>query len=119
MQRRTWGRWIGNVNTFGGHVEPGETSAQAVIRELNEETGAKINGKDLLFIGALTEDWTNHEEAVHIYFWHDKERTITGCYECEAMTFDSLKEALAHPGLMPYAKWALEKCDAMGLIHNF
>jgi 8-oxo-dGTP diphosphatase len=118
MQRRTWGRWIGNVNTFGGHVEAGETSAQAVIRELNEETGAKINGKDLLFIGALTEGWTDHEEVVHMYFWHDKENTITGCYECEPIIFESFNEAVAHPKLMPYAKWALEECAARSLISS-
>jgi 8-oxo-dGTP diphosphatase len=118
MQHRTWGRWVGHVNTFGGHVEAGETSAQAVMRELNEETGAKIKEKDLVFIGAITEDWTNHTEVVHLYFWHDKERTITGCYECESITFDSVKEALAHAQIMPYAKWALEECKGRGLFKN-
>lgn len=119
MQRRTWGRWIGHVNTFGGHIERGETSTQAVVRELNEETGAKIKEEDLVFIGAITEDWTNHTEIVHLYFWRDKDQTIFGCYECESITFNSVMEAIAHPKIMPYAKWALEECEARGLIRAY
>lgn len=35
----------------GGHVEPGETPEQAIVRELHEETGAQV--KRLRFIGYL------------------------------------------------------------------
>ena len=118
MQRRpeNWGRHAGVVNIFGGHVEQGETPAQAVIRELNEETGARINEKELLFIGAVTEGWTNHKDLVHIYFWHDKNNTIKGCYEAESISFVTPEEAMAHPRIMDYARWALQECQKRGLI---
>ncbi|HPQ50563.1 MAG: NUDIX hydrolase [Alphaproteobacteria bacterium] len=118
MQRRpeNWGSCSGAVNIFGGHVEQGETPTQAVIRELNEETGGKIKEQDLLFIGAITEGWTKHKEIVYVYFWHDKENTITGCYEAEPITFDSSEEALSHPKIMDYAKWALMECRNRNLI---
>lgn len=120
MQRRpeSWGKHAGVVNIFGGHVEQGEMPTQAVIRELNEETGAQIKEKELLFVGAITEGWTNHSEIVHVYFWHDKHKTITGCYEAEPITFDTLKEAVAHPKIMDYAKWALNECEKRGLLKS-
>lgn len=112
MQRRpeNWSKHAGVVNLFGGHVESDETPAQAVIRELKEETGADIQERDIVFIGAITEGWTNHTEIVHVYFWHDKEGTLTGCYEAEPIIFDTVEDALAHPKIMEYAKWALVEC---------
>ncbi len=85
-------------------------------RELNEELGAQIEAGDVVFINAVTEDFTNHTELVHVYFWHDKDNTITGCYEGEPLFFKNAAEALAEPKLMEYAKWALEQCVARGLI---
>ncbi|MBN1486033.1 MAG: NUDIX domain-containing protein [Anaerolineae bacterium] len=35
-------RWPGMYNGPGGHVEPGETPYQAVVRELQEETGLVV-----------------------------------------------------------------------------
>jgi len=100
----------GGMNLFGGHVEDNETPIEAAIREIHEETGGIICVDDLAFLGTLTEGWTNHTEAVHIYFWHDKNKTITGCYEAEAVAFDSFSKAVGQSRLMAYAKWALEEC---------
>lgn len=118
MQQRpeSWGKSAGNLNIFGGHVEDGETVIQGLIRELNEELGAVVIEKDLVFIGAITEDWTDHAELVHVYFWHDKQGTITGCYEAEAREYDTVEQALAHPKIMDYAAWALETCQTLKLI---
>lgn len=118
MQKRpeNWGKHAGVVNIFGGHIESGETPTQAVIRELNEETGARIEENDILFVGAITEGWTHHTEIVHVYFWHDKEGTITGCYEAESIIFDTMEGALSHPKIMDYAKWALIECRNRNLI---
>jgi 8-oxo-dGTP diphosphatase len=87
-----------------------------MIRELNEELGAILKYNDVTFIGSVTEDFTDHKELVHIYFWHDKEKTITGCYEFEAVFFDSLEEAISQPEIMDYAIWAIKKCQEIGLI---
>ncbi len=118
LQRRpeNWGKHAGAVNIFGGHVEPGETPLQAVIRELHEETGGLADEKDLVFVGAVTEGWTGHTELVHIYFWHDKNKTITGCYEAEPIHFNSVEEACAQPGIMAYTVWALQECQKRSLL---
>lgn len=118
LQRRpeNWRSSLGVVNIFGGHVEAGETAQEAVIRELNEETGGVIRPDALVFIGAVTEEWTGHSELVHVYFWHDRDNTVTGCYEAEAIYFDTMAAALAHPKLMDYARWALLECAARGCL---
>jgi 8-oxo-dGTP diphosphatase len=37
----------------GGHVDPGETSLAAAVRELEEETGVRVNPADLTPIGVF------------------------------------------------------------------
>lgn len=39
LVRRGQGRAVGSWSIPGGHVEPGETVAEAVVREVQEETG--------------------------------------------------------------------------------
>lgn len=116
QQPLSWGRFGGNLNLFGGHIESGESVSQGLVRELHEELGAIVNPIDLIFFGAVTEDFTDHTELVHIHFWHDRHNTITGCYEAEAVFYEAVVEALAHPRLMDYARWALEACCERGLI---
>lgn len=118
MQQRplSWGRFGGNLNLFGGHIESGESVSQGLVRELHEELGAIVNPADLIFLGAVTEDFTDHTELVHIHFWRDRHNTITGCYEAEAVLYGAVAEALAHPQLMDYARWALEVCRECGLL---
>jgi 8-oxo-dGTP diphosphatase len=118
MQRRpaNWGRFAGCLNIFGGHVEKGESVIAALVRELNEELGAEVNPADVVFIGALTEEFTGHREVVHVHFWHDKDGTITGCYEAEAAEYETTAAAMAHPKIMDYARWALEECTRRRLI---
>ncbi len=89
---------------------------QAVIRELNEELGAVAGEKDVIFIGAVTEAFTDHSEVIFLHFWHDKSGTITGCYEGEAVYFRDVDEALARFKIMDYAAWLLHKCRVMGLL---
>lgn len=43
----------GKIVGIGGHVEPGETHAQAVIREVLEETGVVLQPEDLADAGAV------------------------------------------------------------------
>lgn len=118
MQQRPdgWGRFGGRLNLFGGHVENGEAIIQALVREMSEELGAQVNENDVVFIGAVSENFTNHTELVHVHFWHDKDNTITGCYEAEAVRYESIENALKHPKIMDYAAWALRECKDKGLI---
>lgn len=47
----------GRLNGIGGHVEPGETADEAIVREFREETGTEVRGWEQLvlmdFPGAL------------------------------------------------------------------
>ncbi len=47
-QNKGWGD--GMLCIPGGHVEPGETPAEAAVRELKEELGMRIDSKELNFL---------------------------------------------------------------------
>lgn len=118
LQRRPndWQTFPGMIATFGGGVEANESPLFAIIRELAEELGAQAEPNNLVYLGTITEQMTNHTELVHLYFWFDKHSTITGCYEGEAQFFDSIDDAFAHPKLMDDVKWALLECQARELL---
>jgi 8-oxo-dGTP pyrophosphatase MutT (NUDIX family) len=107
------------ISLFGGHIEKDESAKDAVIREINEETGGIIKRSELLFLCALTEDWTNHTELVHVFFWYDRAKTITGCYEHNPISFSSVPEILSDPKVMPYAKYSFELCDKNQILKPF
>ena len=44
---------VGRIVTLGGHVEPGETAAQAAVREVFEESGVSLTEKDLEPAGSI------------------------------------------------------------------
>jgi len=87
-----------------------------LIRELEEELGAQVEAKDVVSLGAVTEDFTNHTELVCLHFWHDKDDTIAGCYEAEPRYFETVEEALMHPKVMDYLGYMLSECQQRGLL---
>ena len=44
----------GKIVGPGGHVEPGETAAQAAVREVHEESGIRVEPADLRDLGLVT-----------------------------------------------------------------
>lgn len=118
MQRRPdqSGKSTCLITIFGGHVEPDEEISNALIRELKEELGALARTEDIRFLGSLTEDFTNHSEVVHVHFWHDREGTITGCYEFESILFEKADDAISDPDIMDYASWAIQKSLSLGYL---
>lgn len=104
------------LTAFGGRVEKDETALQALIRELHEELGAQVISEDVIFIAAITEAFTNHEDIVHLHFWHDHQGTITGCYEWESVAFENADDALADSASMDYLRWLLIECKKRGLV---
>jgi mutator protein MutT len=72
LQYKRKGFGVGKWNGPGGKVELGETSEQAVIREVKEETGLDI--KNLKKMAELEFYFINKEEwnqAVHVYVTKD------------------------------------------------
>lgn len=111
-----WRTFPDKLTIFGGHIDPGETIEQALIRELHEELGAVVLATDVVKLGSLSEDWTGHTEMVHVHFWRDRGRTITGCYEAEARFYTSVAEILCQSNLMDYARWALIDAKEKNLV---
>lgn len=118
LQKRPdhWTKNGGGMNIFGGKVEQGETALQGLKREMQEELGLIMKDENIIYVATITEGWTNHQEAVHIHFFHDKDKTITGCYEGESVEFEKIADILNNPKVMDYTKWAFEKAKAMELV---
>lgn len=118
LQQRAldWEHFPGYLSTFGGRIEINETPVQALIRELNEELGARVVESDMISFGALTEAATQHQDLIYEFFWHDTQNTITGCYEGEARYFENTIEVLKHPKIVDDVKWLLEECKIRKLL---
>jgi 8-oxo-dGTP diphosphatase len=102
--------------TFGGAIETSETPMQALIRELHEELGAKVNPTEVVSLGILSEPETNYTDLVYVFFWHDRLSTITGCYEGKANYYDNATEAETHPKIMNDVLWLLSECKKKKLL---
>lgn len=111
-----WDHYPGFIAEFGGRVELNETPMHALVRELNEELGAKVKESEVISFGALTEEYSNHDELIYVYFWHDKEGTITGCYEGEMAIFDNVNAALKKSNITDGLRWLLMECQKKNLI---
>ncbi|WP_242729104.1 NUDIX hydrolase [Microcoleus vaginatus] len=54
----------GMLSTFGGGVDIGETSQQAAVREIEEETGLTINYYTMKFIATFTHQKTKNDRKI-------------------------------------------------------
>ncbi|WP_148340685.1 hypothetical protein [Aquicella siphonis] len=58
----------------------------------------------------------NYTELVYLYFWHDKNNTITGCYEGRIAYFTNLDDIVAQPRVMDSVHWLLAACQNQNLL---
>ena len=62
MIRKGRGPYKGSLDLPGGKIEPGETFAEALHREFDEETGAKVLGHKPLCVSEYQCQWTSEDE---------------------------------------------------------
>lgn len=91
--RNTW-------ETQGGHVEPGESPAEAAARELYEEAGAAFESLRL-----VEGYWAGDEQdsAYGAFFLAEISRLdpLPDSEMAEVRAFDGLPERLTYPGITP------------------
>jgi 8-oxo-dGTP pyrophosphatase MutT (NUDIX family) len=95
-QRHNTGYHDGNYSVVAGHVEPGETFTQTVIREAKEEAGIDLD-TDTLYVAHTQHRKSDLDdsERVHIYFVAEKwAGEITNCEEdkCSGLSWFDLDD---------------------------
>jgi len=60
LGRKKFGLGEGNLVGPGGKLEPGESPADAAVREVLEEVSISIRPQDLMLVGELTYPFTHH-----------------------------------------------------------
>jgi 8-oxo-dGTP pyrophosphatase MutT (NUDIX family) len=61
-------KWSDKWVVPGGHIDPGESILEATKRELEEETGLKVNPIKIFYFGELINSSEFHRPAHFIYF---------------------------------------------------
>lgn len=117
LQQRgdNWDRFPGMLATFGGQVDADETQEEGMARELREELGAELSVGELVFLGAFTKVGLD-DALIHAYWWHDKEGSISGCYEGEPTYFNDAVEILSKDTITPDVFWIVNRCLEQGLL---
>ncbi len=111
LVRRGRGRSAGTWSVPGGHVELGETMAEAVLRELHEETGLVGVCEDLI-------GWVEHiDDEGHVVIF---DFGVTVLDTTDPVAGDDAAEAAWVPGVdveaLPLAHGLLEFLYAHGVL---
>lgn len=95
LSRRTNTGWMdGYLCPPGGHVEEGETPVQAMIREIEEELGAKVDPKDLDFACVAVRNTSPNEYVAYEFAIRDKGYTFTNAEseKCRELVWVEMNE---------------------------
>ena len=99
------GKWLG----VGGHVELGETSFQAVVREVKEETGLDLKSAEYRCVINFVND--DYDEIIYQYTSSDFSGEVIECNEGE-LKWIPKEEVLSLP------MWEGDKYFLAPLINN-
>lgn len=116
--RKSRGAYTGRLDLPGGKIEHGETPNEAVIREINEETGLCV--KNVEVIEALSKrvvwlDSDGEEDLNHIGIIYKVNDNIIDNLKQDSDGLDSLGanwykyKALKEEELSPFAYWEIER----------
>jgi len=91
------------IGCFGGQIEPDETPAQAVCREVAEESSLSPRPEELKYLGEVSVDSERHGQAItvhsSVYLIKVPWRTVVEAKEGELIKMTSA-EVRAHPDKM-------------------
>ena len=99
MIRRTPGILAGGAWCFpGGGIEPGESPAEAIVREVREEVGLTVTPADKLW------EWRRDDGRLTLYWWRVHLAGGSLCLnsaEVRAVRWMTEPETRTHPGVLP------------------
>ena len=111
LRRFNTGYEDGKYSMVAGHVEPGETFTQCMMREAREEVGVSLEPEDLKVVHVMHRDSNEVEdnERVDVFFIAEKwsgdivNKEPHKCDDLSWFEFDDLPE-----NIIPYIKQAIE-----------
>jgi 8-oxo-dGTP diphosphatase len=99
MIQRAAGLLAGGKWCFpGGGIEPGESPADAIVREVREEVGIVVRAGDKLW------EWTREDGRLTLYWWEvfaDAGEPVPNPDEVQACGWMSEDEIRHHPEVLP------------------
>ena len=112
LRRFNTGYEDGNYSMIAGHVDPGETFTQCIIREAEEEAGILLKPEDLEFVHVMHRSPKNNEyhERIDVFFiakkWEGKivNKEPHKCDDLSWFDLDTIPE-----NVIPHVKQAIER----------
>ncbi len=116
-KRKNTGYWDDHYGVPAGHVEPGETFTQALLREIDEEIGVELHPDDVRVAHILHRRGENGSERVEAFFVTERDgdainREPEKCAELVWCPIAALPE-----NTIPYVRLALEQI-ARGISYS-
>ncbi len=119
FQRRTDDAPVspGLLSFFGGHIEAGETSHDAIVREINEETSLDLKHQDFRKLLTVRFDPRGeNKEKEYTLFVADTHSENFEVYEGEGSEVHSIDELLQREDVAPGTTNVIQLATQKGLI---